>query len=392
MAKKRSWFGWVKKLFICTEKTKVQKRAKEWRWDLGRLEIKQYPALMASQRTLSEAAEEQKKHALNVAMATAAAAEAAVAAAQAAAEVVRLTGASESCYPFRKLDPNLAAIKIQSAYRAHLARKALRALKGLVRLQAIVRGRAVRRQTGAILKHLQSNRQRTPEVQETISSAGDQCSIGGQSKVSFRPEKETEYKELKLVDSDQGGWNYSILSKEDIESVWLKRQEALMKRERMKKYSSSQRERRNTFMLLDPLAKKEYGTQSCRLEPWERREISKPICHPIAMDNEMHGRVHVKLKNARHRELEVMSTEFPLLRNSFSQEKRNSFGEDGLMPSSPVFPTYMAATESARAKTRSMSIPKQRVGFWDGCLNGNYQRKNQLSLWSSYDGESIWRN
>ncbi|PON47923.1 IQ motif, EF-hand binding site [Parasponia andersonii] len=389
MAKKRSWFGWFKKLFICTEKTK---RAQEWRRDLGRLEIKQYPALMASRRTLSEAAEEQKKHALNVAMATTAAAEAAVVAAQAAAEVVRLTGASEYCYPFRKLDPNLAAIKIQSAYRTHLARKALRALKGLVRLQAIVRGRAVRRKTVTILNRLQSNRQRMLEVQKRISFAGDQCSIDGQSKVSFRSEKETEYNELKLEDNDQRGWNYSILSKEDIETVWLKRQEALMKRERMKKYSSSQRERRNTFMLLDPLTKKEYGTQSCRLERGESREISKPICDPIAMDNEMHGRVHVKLKNARHRELEGMSTEFPLLRNSFCQEKRNSFGEDGLMPSSPVFPTYMAATESARAKTRSISIPKQRVGFWDGCLNGSYPRKNQLALWSSYDGESIWRN
>ena len=87
---------------------------------MGRLERKQYPALMASERILSEVAEEQKKHALNVAMATAAAAEAAVAAAQAAAEVVRLTGAAESCQRFRKFDPNLAAIRIQSAYRGHL--------------------------------------------------------------------------------------------------------------------------------------------------------------------------------------------------------------------------------------------------------------------------------
>lgn len=36
------------------------------------------------------------------------------------------------------------------------ARKALRALKGLVRLQAIIRGHAVRRQTIATLKRLQS--------------------------------------------------------------------------------------------------------------------------------------------------------------------------------------------------------------------------------------------
>lgn len=85
---------------------------------MGRLKLKQYPALTASQRTrLNEATEEQKKHALTVAIATAAAAEAAVAAAHAAAEVVRLTGASQS---FAKLDCNLAATKIQSAYRAHL--------------------------------------------------------------------------------------------------------------------------------------------------------------------------------------------------------------------------------------------------------------------------------
>ena len=44
-----------------------------------------------------------------------------------------------------------------------------------------------------------------------------------------------------LEDSSQGGWNYSILSKEDIETIFLKRQEALLKRERMKKYSFSHR-------------------------------------------------------------------------------------------------------------------------------------------------------
>ena len=55
-----------------------------------------------------------------MAIATAAAAEAAVAAANAAAEVVRLTGASRSHSYLSKGDQILAAIKIQSAYRAHL--------------------------------------------------------------------------------------------------------------------------------------------------------------------------------------------------------------------------------------------------------------------------------
>lgn len=95
----------------------------QWRWIFGRLERQQYPSqavLTASERAFSEATEEQKKHALTVAIATAVAAEAAVAAAHAAAEVVRLTGASLSFNHFTKVDRNLAAIKIQSAYRAHL--------------------------------------------------------------------------------------------------------------------------------------------------------------------------------------------------------------------------------------------------------------------------------
>lgn len=155
MAKKKGWFGWVKRFFTSEAKTRTQKvgefklflhclnmlnclsmalfwvmlispvnlqKSNNWRWIFRRLEVlHQYPAqaaLTAPERTLREATEEQKKHAFNVAMATAAAAEAAVAAAHAAAEVVRLT--SQPYHYFTKLDKNLAAIKIQSAYRAHL--------------------------------------------------------------------------------------------------------------------------------------------------------------------------------------------------------------------------------------------------------------------------------
>ncbi|KAF5741647.1 hypothetical protein HS088_TW10G00651 [Tripterygium wilfordii] len=103
----------------------------------------------------SETEKEQNKHAIAVAAATAAAADAAVAAAQAAVAVVRLTSQGRGSL-FGGGRERWAALKIQTIFRGFLARKALRALKGLVKLQALVRGYLVRKQATATLRSMQA--------------------------------------------------------------------------------------------------------------------------------------------------------------------------------------------------------------------------------------------
>lgn len=70
----------------------------------------------------------------------------------------------------------------------------MRALKGLVKLQAIVRGRAVRRQATATLKCLPSNGEKRSKVQEKRDAV---CKYS-EHKKCIRSKEELEEKEIKV--------------------------------------------------------------------------------------------------------------------------------------------------------------------------------------------------
>ncbi|PRQ58874.1 putative IQ motif, EF-hand binding protein [Rosa chinensis] len=184
---------------------------------------------------LLEAEDAQSKHVYSVAVATAMAAEAAVAAARAAAEVVRLTGLTH--FPGKSLE-EVAAIKIQTAFRGHLARRALRALRGLVRLKSLVEGQSVKRQATTTLKCMQT----VARVQSEIRARRIRMSEENQAlqrQIQQKQEKELKEMEKHRVASIGDNWNHSPQSKEEVEAKLQSRQEAAKRREKALAYSFS---------------------------------------------------------------------------------------------------------------------------------------------------------
>ncbi|KAJ8425807.1 hypothetical protein Cgig2_008856 [Carnegiea gigantea] len=247
-----------------------------------------------------------------------------------------------------------AAIKIQSVFRSYLARKALKALRGLVKLQALVRGHLVRKQATATLRCMQAlvtaqararaQRIRSAEDGKMMNHRNSTHRRNSQDKIkhSYHDMEEN----IKIVEMDHGEYYKSNIKGRNSYSVSSQHQQMNNDRadDKISTYYSSQRA---------------YTTQDYQQispAPSGITDMSPRTCsghfedYPFATAQsslQCHS---------------VMSRPDPSSQIPFSFPRPDVFAET-MSYDYPLYPNYMANTESSRAKARSQSAPKQRPEF-----------------------------
>ncbi|PKA54178.1 Protein IQ-domain 32 [Apostasia shenzhenica] len=321
--------------------------------------------------------DEQSKRAIAVAAATAAVAEAAVAAAQAAAAVVRLTSSNRSVgFAGATKREESAAVKIQAAFRGYLARRALRALKGLVKLQALVRGNIVRKQAAETLRCMQAlvrvqaraRACRALRSEPSRSSKSSRSYPGPPTPEKYEPSKKSVERSASHKGNSSKQARIDLVKREKDSSAswnWL---DQWMEDEKNAKIlevdtgkPSKRRGSRHHQSFSSPMNSDQNSHCLTALHDSPSRDSTTAQLSAPSPSSPLRFHVEPGDYVESPQFFSAISRPGSSRREAFTPAKSDC--SQSLFSGFSDYPNYMANTESSRAKARSHSAPKQRPEF-----------------------------
>nr|GMD38703.1 protein IQ-DOMAIN 1-like [Ipomoea batatas] len=303
-----------------------------------------------------------------------------------------------------------AAIRIQTAFRGFLARRALRALRAVVRIQAIFRGRQVRNQAAVTLRCMQA----LVRVQARVRAQSAQTPLQS-TKTQVDPIKQAE-----------NGWRDSPGSVEEVRSKLQMKQEGAVKRERAIAYANSQLKPRTSKRVTPNMVDKSHGDFNwldrwVATKPWESRSVVDTDSSGSAVESSLNPSRHNSVKIRRNNISTRISAKPPVScqltgalsdqcpgylyddsttsHSSMSSNETNAYStsEEGRRNSKP---SYMSLTQSIKAKNKqqrthnspSKSIQRHSTDDFQLCRKSSPHSSRGLTRRSADNVKSLCKD
>ncbi|XP_010455460.1 PREDICTED: protein IQ-DOMAIN 14-like [Camelina sativa] len=369
MAKKNgtSWFTAVKKILWSPSKDSDHKKThkkdtdykknekKGWIFRKTKLETSNSVVEDTIRTVLTVETVEEEKPAVNVSAVD-----------EAVAEIVKLKA------PPGFIRRHCAAIVIQTAFRGYLSRRALRALRGIVKLQALVRGNNVRNQAKLTLRCIKAlvrvqdqvlNHHQQQRSRVLSSSPSRNYNIEARRNSMFAEsngfwDTKTYLQDIRSrrsLSRDMSRCTNNEFDSEETESILQKKLEIAIKREKAQALALSNQIRSRSYQNQSAGDDRELLERTQWLDRWM---ATKQWDDTITNSTNVRDQIKTLELNIHHHQRSYPATP-PSCRASRSVMVRSASPRIPCSPSS-VQPNYMSATESAKAKARTQSTPRRR--------------------------------
>ncbi|XP_057477305.1 protein IQ-DOMAIN 22-like [Actinidia eriantha] len=268
-----------------------------------------------------------------------------------------------------------AAVKIQAHFRGYLARRALRALRGLVKLQALVRGNIVRKQTTDMLRIAQALLRAQDRARAGRAHNSESPHSSTKSSHFHHSDPATPEKIERAIQSMSGKLDQSpmlkrygsksigrvIIDQDKTRNSWNQ-----LDHRRGPSMKAGQKDDAKSDKILEVDAEKPYFVPKRKnlFQSSHRTSASDQYSHSFSSSKDT--TTHQTVQSSSSCEVQSLSpvkfssmggsskVPFPPSRSDDSRNHLSGYSDH---------PSYMACTESSRAKTRSLSAPKQRPQF-----------------------------